>query len=161
MMSVVVDRGGKAWLDAVLGWWLLTAGWIDLRTWLLPDVVILPLIALGLAEAWLLASAGVIDRSTGAVSGYLALWAIAWLYRRLRGRDGLGLGDAKLLAAAGAWVGASALPSVVFVGAAAALAAAGGLMASGTRLDRYSALPFGPFLALSTWLIWLFGPLRW
>jgi leader peptidase (prepilin peptidase) / N-methyltransferase len=161
IVAAMVDRGGRAWLDAGLGWWLLTAGWIDLRTWLLPDVLILPLIVLGLVEAWWLAPGYVVDRAAGALLGYFMLWGIAWLYRRLRGRDGLGLGDAKLLAAAGAWVGAMGLSSVVLIGAVTALIAAGGLMASGMRLDRYSALPFGPFLALGTWLVWLFGPLRW
>jgi leader peptidase (prepilin peptidase) / N-methyltransferase len=161
LISVVVDRGGKACLDAGLGWWLLAAGWIDLRTWLLPDMLTLPLIVFGLVEASLLAPGGLIGRATGAALGYLGLWTIALLYRGLRGRDGLGRGDAKLLAAAGAWVGASALPSVLLIGAAAALLAAGGLMACGTRLDRFSALPFGPFLALAAWLVWLFGPLRW
>jgi leader peptidase (prepilin peptidase)/N-methyltransferase len=93
--------------------------------------------------------------------GYLLLWAVAWVYRRLRGRDGLGLGDAKLLAAAGAWVGAGGLPSVLAGAAIAALAAAGGMMLAGRRLDRHTALPFGPFLAAATWLVWLFGPIAY
>jgi leader peptidase (prepilin peptidase)/N-methyltransferase len=64
-----------------------------------------------------------------------------------------------LLAAAGAWVGASGLPSVVAGGALGALIAAGGIMLTGVRLGRTSALPFGPFLALATWLVWLVGPI--
>jgi leader peptidase (prepilin peptidase)/N-methyltransferase len=160
-VSLAVDRGGAAWLDALFGWWLLALGWIDLRRWILPDALTLPLIPLGLALAWWLAPGELIDRLAGAVCGYLGLWAVAWLYRRLRHREGLGLGDAKLLAGAGAWIGASGLPSVLAGAAIAALIAAGGLVLVGTRLRRDSALPFGPFLAAIIWLVWLFGPIAW
>ena len=158
VLSLAVDRGGDAWIDAALGWWLLALGWIDWRRLVLPDRLTLPLIALGLAAAWGLAPEEGWDRVTGAASGYLGLWAVAWIYRRLRDREGLGLGDAKLLAAAGAWVGASGLPSVLAGAAIAALLAAGGTMLAGKRLDRHTAMPFGPFLAAATWLVWLFGP---
>jgi leader peptidase (prepilin peptidase)/N-methyltransferase len=77
------------------------------------------------------------------------------VYRAIRGRDGLGGGDAKLLAAAGAWVGVRALPQVVLFAAIAGLVAAAGLRIAGVRLGAQSALPFGPFLALATWLVWL------
>jgi len=88
----------------------------------------------------------------------LSLAAIAALYRRLRGREGLGGGDAKLLAASGAWLGAAALPQVILLAAVSALAAAACLRLTGIRLGIHSALPFGPFLALATWILWLFGP---
>jgi leader peptidase (prepilin peptidase) / N-methyltransferase len=159
--SVTVTRGYDAWVAAGLGWWLLTLGWIDWRRFVLPDALTLPLIVLGLAAAWGLAPGELWDRVGGAVFGYLLLWAVAWVYRRFRGRDGLGLGDAKVLAAAGAWVGASDLPSVLAGAAIAALAAAGAMMLAGRRLDRHSTLPFGPFLAAATWLVWLFGPIAY
>jgi leader peptidase (prepilin peptidase)/N-methyltransferase len=159
IVSVLVDRGEQAWLDAGLGWWLLALGWIDLRSWMLPDALTLPLIALGLAATGWFLPGDLIDHSVGAALGYLGLWAIAWLYRRLRGREGLGLGDAKLLAAAGAWVGVSGLPSVIAGAAGVGLIAAGGLMLAGARVDRHSALPFGPFLSLAAWLVWIFGPI--
>jgi leader peptidase (prepilin peptidase)/N-methyltransferase len=158
-ISLAVDRGGAAWLDALFGWWLLALGWIDLRRWILPDAVTLPLIPIGLVLAAVLGPEELVDRIAGAAFGYVGLWAVAWIYRRLRGREGLGLGDAKLLAGAGAWVGASGLPSVLAGGAIAALLAAGGLVLAGTRLRRDSALPFGPFLAAATWAVWLFGPI--
>ena len=161
VVSVTVTRGYDAWVAAALGWWLLVLGWIDWRRLILPDALPLPLIVLGLAAAWGLAPGELLDRVTGAACGYLGLWAVAWVYRRLRGRDGLGLGDAKLLAAAGAWVGAGGLPSVLAGAAIAALAAAGGMMLAGRRLDRHTALPFGPFLAAATWLVWLFGPIAY
>jgi leader peptidase (prepilin peptidase)/N-methyltransferase len=159
LVAALVDRGLDAWVDALLGWWLLALAWIDWRRLLLPDTLTLPLIALGLAAAWALAPGELWSRAAGAAAGYLGLWVVAWLYRRLRGRDGLGLGDAKLLAAAGAWVGVAALPSVLAGAALAALAAAAAMTIAGRRLDRHAALPFGPFLAAATWLVWLFGPL--
>ena len=80
------------------------------------------------------------------------------LYRLLRGREWLGRGDAKLLAGSGAWLGASALPQVIFLAAALALIGAACLRFAGRRLDAQTALPFGPFLALATWALWLSGP---
>lgn len=155
VVAVAADNGGAAWLDCILGWWLLTLGWIDARHWLLPDVMTLPLVVAGLAAALALDPADFTGRLFGAAAGYLALRAVAWLYRRSRGRDGLGEGDAKLLAAAGAWVGAAGLPQVVLFAALAALLAALCLRLAGVRLGLASALPFGPFLALATWLVWL------
>ena len=158
LIAVVADGGEGTWLDCLLGWWLLALGWIDLRKWLLPDALSLPLIIAGLCAAAALAPEQLTDRSLGAALGYLSLRAIALLYRLLRGREGLGHGDAKLLAASGAWVGASALPQVVLGAALSALFAAGCLRLAGIRLGARSALPFGPFLALATWLTWLIGP---
>jgi leader peptidase (prepilin peptidase) / N-methyltransferase len=161
VVSLAVDRGIDAWIDALFGWWLLALGWVDWRRFVLPDTLTLPLIALGLAAAWWRAPDELADRAAGAVCGYAGLWAVAWAYRRWRRREGLGLGDAKLLAAAGAWVGASDLPSVLAGGAVAALIAAGGMMLAGQRLDRHSALPLGPFLAAAAWLVWIFGPVAY
>jgi leader peptidase (prepilin peptidase) / N-methyltransferase len=158
LMALTVDRGLLAWIDAGFGWWLLALGWIDWRHTILPNVLTLPLIPLGLA-AGSLAPEALWDPVLGTVFGYLGLYVIAWIYRRLRGREGLGLGDAKLLAASGAWVGVTGLPSVLGGAAIGGLAAAGCMMLAGVRLDRFSALPFGPFLAAATWLVWLYGPL--
>lgn len=159
VLSLTVDRGFAAWVDAALGWWLLTLAWIDWRHMILPDALTLPLVLLGLAVRGVLTPEDLGDPVLGVICGYLGLRGVAWVYRRLRGREGLGRGDAKLLAAAGAWVGASGLPGVLFAAAIAALAAAGGMMLAGNRVDRHTALPFGPFLAVATWLVWLYGPI--
>jgi leader peptidase (prepilin peptidase)/N-methyltransferase len=158
LVAVAVDSGDGAWLDCVLGWWLLALGWIDARYWLLPDLLTLPLILGGLAASVTFDPEQLTGRALGAAFGYVSLLTIAALYRVLRGREGLGRGDAKLLAASGAWVGAVALSQVILLAALAALAGAGCLRLAGIRLGAHSALPFGPFLALATWLIWLFGP---
>ena len=159
LISLAVDTRLDAWLDALFGFWLLALGWIDLRRWILPDVLTLPLIAAGLAAAALWAPDDLADRVIGAVGGYVGLRLAAWAYRRWRGREGLGGGDAKLLAGIGAWTGAVGLPSVVFGAAAMGLAAAGAMALAGQSLRRDSAVPFGPFLAIAGWLVWLFGPL--
>jgi leader peptidase (prepilin peptidase)/N-methyltransferase len=132
---------------------LLAAALSDARRLVLPDGLTLPLIPVGLGLAWLQPPA-LTARLIGAVAGYLGLAGLAALYRRWRGRDGLGLGDAKLLAAAGAWVGWQALPSVLLIGAALGLA-----WALARRLRADQPLPFGPFLAIGFWLVWCFGPL--
>jgi leader peptidase (prepilin peptidase) / N-methyltransferase len=157
LAAVLADSGERVWLDCLLGWWLLTLGWIDVRRGLLPDALTLPLVLAGLTAAAALDPDRLTDRALGAAIGYLSLIAIAMLYRWWRGRDGLGRGDAKLLAASGAWLGAAALPQVILWAALAALAAALCLRLAGTRLSAHSALPFGPFLALATWLLWLSG----
>ena len=160
-IAIFVDGMPGAWLDCLLGWWLLVLGWIDLRCWLLPDILTQPLIVAGLVAAALFDRADLADRALGAVLGYAALRAVAAGYQALRGREGLGGGDAKLLSAAGAWLGVMALPQVVFAAASAGLVAAGALRLGGIRLHAQSALPFGPFIALATWSIWLFGPISW
>lgn len=142
----------------LLGWWLLLLGAIDRRTGLLPDMLTLPLVLAGLLAA-LLEPVGPLwpDRAIGAAIGWLLLAGLAFAYRRLRGRDGLGLGDAKLLAAGGAWLGWQALPWVVLVGAGAALVAV--LVAARGQVSRHTAIAFGPWLALGIWVMRLLGPL--
>jgi leader peptidase (prepilin peptidase)/N-methyltransferase len=158
LIAVLVDGGGAAWLDCLLGWWLLALAWIDIRCWRLPDVLTLPLVIAGLVAAAAFDPEQLTGRALGAALGYLSLRVVAALYRSFRGREGLGEGDAKLLAASGSWVGAGALPQLILVAAISALIAAAGLRLAGTRLSAHSALPFGPFLALATWLLWLRGP---
>jgi len=155
LAAVAANGGPQTWLDCLFGWWLLALGWIDLRCWLLPDALTLPLVVVGLgAEAWL-NPAGLTACAVGAALGYLGLRLVGWSYRMMRGREGIGQGDAKLLAASGAWLGAAALPQVILLAASTALIAALGLRLAGIRLGARSALPFGPFLAFATWLLWL------
>lgn len=159
LFAIAADRGPAVWLDCLLGWWLLALAWIDARNWLLPDVLTLPLVLAGLAAAALFVPETLFARALGAALGYASMRAVAWIYKKTRSGDGLGGGDAKLFAAAGAWVGALALPSVILVAALSALLAAALLRLAGVRLTARSAIPFGPFLALALWLVWLLGPL--
>jgi leader peptidase (prepilin peptidase)/N-methyltransferase len=157
--AVWVLSGWLLWVSLGLGWTLLALAAIDLRHYLLPDVLTLPLIPAGLAIAYALDPALLPAHLLGALLGFVAFVVIGQVYRRLRGRDGLGLGDAKLLAAAGAWLGWAALPSVVVIGAAAALLLALAQAQGGAKLALTGKLAFGPHLALAFWLVWLFGPL--
>jgi leader peptidase (prepilin peptidase)/N-methyltransferase len=149
----------QLWLTCVLGWGLLALAVIDYRDYLLPDAITLPLVALGLGAAYLEDPADVLAHAIGAAAGFLAFLLIGLAYRRLRGREGLGLGDAKLLAAGGAWVGWQGLPSVVLLGAAASFALLLALSLRGPPIRLDARLPFGPGLCLGLWLVWLYGPL--
>ena len=132
---------------------------IDVYFYRLPDALTLPLAAGGVLVS---AATGLSPPWWSAVSaglGFLLLAGVAYGYRYLRGRAGLGLGDAKLLAASGAWLGAGALPTVLLWATGSALVCV--LVASrrNAALTGASRLPFGPFLAFGTWLVWLYGSL--
>ncbi|MDH3230467.1 MAG: A24 family peptidase [Alphaproteobacteria bacterium] len=147
------------WAGCALGWTLLAAALIDLRHLVLPDALVLPLIPAGIALHALVAPDRWPDHAIGAAAGYLGFVAVRALYSAIRRREGLGLGDAKLLAAAGAWVGWQGLPSVVFLGAAVALAGLVAVRGAGHDIDLRREIPFGPALALAIWVVWLYGPL--
>jgi leader peptidase (prepilin peptidase)/N-methyltransferase len=147
----------RAWLGCGLGWTLLALAWIDLEWLILPDTLTLPLLLGGLAATWLAAPEALGDAALGAGLGWLVFAAVAAGYRALRGRDGLGGGDAKLLGAAGAWLGWQALPQVMLLAAVAALGVVGTLRLVRGRAFDGVELAFGPWLALATWLVWLYG----
>jgi leader peptidase (prepilin peptidase)/N-methyltransferase len=123
---------------------------IDLRTSRIPDWLSLPLIAAGLLWAAADGARPWPAHLIGATAGYASLAAFGDLYFRARGREGLGLGDAKLFAAGGAWLGWQALPAVLAIAALAGLA-----FALATRHRPAAPLAFGPWLALGIWLCWL------
>jgi len=152
----------SGWLllvSCALGWTLLTLAVIDQRHFLLPDALTLPLIPAGLLVAWAIDPALVVSHLVGTLAGFAAFAAIAFAYRRLRWREGLGLGDTKLLAAAGAWLGWQALPGLVVTAAVCALAVALARTVTGDRLSGTTRIAFGSYLVLAFWLVWLLGPL--
>jgi leader peptidase (prepilin peptidase) / N-methyltransferase len=152
-------NGAILWMTCLLGWTLLALAAIDFRHYLLPDFLTLPLIPLGLLAAWLTDPSTVTDSLIGAVAGLIFVIALRYVYGLIRHREGIGLGDAKLLAAAGAWVGWIALPSVVFIAALSGLVFAIGLRLSGRDVSATDRVPFGIFLSLGVWIVWLYGPL--
>lgn len=164
-ISALLLPGHEAWLAALLGWCLLALAAIDLVAWILPDTLTLPLLLGGLLVAaggdrlpGFTPLASLPSAAMGAAIGYLALAALALGYRRLRGRDGIGLGDAKLLGAAGAWLGAERLPMVLL--AAALLGLATAVVRRGPwRAD--TAVPFGPALALAFWAAYVLAYWPW
>lgn len=130
---------------------LIILSWIDIKTYRLPDVITIPLIAIGFGQAFAL-SLNLYDSLIGAAAGYLSFVAIEIGFKYLRGKDGLGRGDAKLMAAAGAWCGWVNLPFVVLIASAAGLAML--LLPSFRQSSQYGRLPFGPFLALGFFIVW-------
>ena len=143
------------WATCILGWTLLALTWIDLRHFLLPDALTLPLVLAGLTFTALVEPDAIADHAAAAFVGWAALAGLAALYRAWRGIDGLGGGDAKLLAAAGAWLGLAALPWLVAIAASLTLLAALFLHRTDRTIGRITPLPFGPGLAAATWLIHL------
>ena len=138
--------------SAVLAVGLLTLSYIDLRTGLLLDVLTLPLTALGLAFSvwtgdWVLSLAG-------ALLGYAMIAGLAYYWRVRRGYEGIGLGDAKLLAAGGAWGGVLALPILLLIASSVGILAAIVVARTTRSTSDRLAIPFGPSLALGTWIVW-------
>lgn len=135
---------------------LLALAVIDFRTQLLPDVITLPLLWAGLLFQLLFQPFMLPNAVIGAMVGYLSLWSFYWLFKLVTGKEGMGFGDFKLLAALGAWLGWSFLPLILVL--SAGLGAIVGLVAQACspRL-RGTPLPFGPFLALAGWVALLVG----
>ncbi|WP_144138475.1 prepilin peptidase [Paraburkholderia sp. BCC1884] len=125
---------------------LLAMSAIDIDTQLLPDSMTLPLLWAGLIVNFNGMFASLHDAVLGAIFGYLVLWVVHWAFRLVRGIEGMGYGDFKLLAALGAWLGWAALPQIVLIAAVAG--AVIGLLATWRGRMRFEEpLPFGPFLA--------------
>lgn len=140
---------------AVFGWVLLLAGAIDFVAFRLPNPVTTALALLGLATGIAGLAPDLTDRAIGGVAGFGALWLIASGYRHLRGRMGLGGGDAKLLGAIGLWLGWRALPGVVLV---ACLMGLGWALLR--RMRANDRLPLGTLLAIAAFGMWIALNLR-
>lgn len=135
---------------------LLVMAVIDLRTQLLPDILTLPLLWAGLLYQLLFQPLLLSSAVLGAIAGYLVLWSVYWLFKLLTGKEGMGYGDFKLLAALGAWLGWQTLPLVLMM--SAGLGAIFGIVLQLTHKDkRGMPMPFGPFLALAGWVALLMG----
>ncbi|MDH5750657.1 MAG: A24 family peptidase, partial [Rhodospirillales bacterium] len=159
LWAALIFEGWLFWVSCGLGWALLTLSAADARHFMLPDKLTLPLIVAGLAFSYAHAPSFLFHHILGAAIGFTIFYAVSYCYRKIRGREGLGLGDAKLMAGAGAWLGWGGLPSVVLWGGFSALIwAIGRGFVSGNKLTGDTALPFGPFLTLGIWLVWLYGP---
>ena len=140
----------------VLTWALIALTVIDLRTQLLPDTITLPLLWLGL----LLSIPGIFVKPAasiiGAAAGYLSLWGVYHVFRLVTGKEGMGYGDFKLLAALGAWFGWQALPLIVLLSSVTgALVGIGLILLRGH--DRNVPIPFGPYLAIAGWIVLMGG----
>jgi len=141
----------------VLTWFLVALTFIDFDTQLLPDALTLPLLWLGLAAS-VLGFAPIEPRSAiiGALAGYLSLWSVYHLFKLATGKEGMGYGDFKLLAALGAWLGWQMLLPIILLSAAVGAITGIALIVARGR-DRNIPIPFGPFLAAAGWIALMWG----
>lgn len=131
-------------------WALISLTFIDFDSMLLPDQITLPLLWLGLLININGTFIGLTDAVLGAAFGYLSLWSIYWAFKLLTGKEGMGYGDFKLLAALGAWFGWQALPLIILISSfAGAIIGIVVILASKDKKSR--PMPFGPYLAIAGW----------
>ncbi len=145
-------------LACALGWTLLVLAMVDAFALRLPDVLTLPLLAVGLAVSWWLPDRDVLGHAVAALLAVVIFYAIATAYQRARGQEGLGLGDVKLAGAAGAWLGWQALPFVVLLACAIGFLWVGIAMIRRGRSALNERIPFGVALCFAIWIVWLYGP---
>lgn len=140
----------------LLLWVLLILSAIDIDHMLLPDQLTLPLLWAGLLGAVTVLPISASAAIIGAVAGYLFLWSLYWLFKLLTGKEGLGYGDFKLLAALGAWLGWQLLPLIILLASVTGAVIGISMMVVGKK-GQSSPIPFGPFLALGGVLALFFG----
>lgn len=155
--------GWEALMAIVLTFALVPISIIDAETQLIPDSIVLPLIWLGLGMALFHPVAGSEtlfiapkDAIVGAIAGYLSLWSVYQLFKIITGKEGMGYGDFKLLAALGAWLGWQQLPLVILMSAIVGAVVGLSMMAFRNH-DRSVPIPFGPYLAAAGWITMLWG----
>ena len=144
-------------VSCALGWMLLVLAAVDMFAFRLPDILTLPLIAVGLAVSWWLPEHDLIGHTVAALLGIAIFYGIAVAYRRARGQDGLGMGDVKLAGAAGAWLGWQDLPFVVLLACAFGFLWVGVAMMRRGRTALGERIPFGVALCFAIWITWLYG----
>ncbi len=148
--------GWKGFGAILLTGYLIALSGIDLRTRLLPDQLTLPLLWLGLVASIENLFVGQKSALLGAMAGYLSLWSVYWVFKQLTGKEGMGHGDFKLLAALGAWTGlAGVLPTVLISSLVGAVIGSIWLIAKGK--DKATPIPFGPYLAIAGWISFFWG----
>ena len=168
LTGIVAWRFGFGWEAAaaiLMTWTLIAISVIDIDHQIIPDSISLPFIWAGLFLSLFHGTAGgseilFIDARTaiaGGLAGYLSLWSIYHLFRLLTGKEGMGYGDFKLLAALGAWLGWQMLPLIILLSAAVGAVVGISLIAF-KRHERSVPIPFGPYLAAAGWIAMLYGP---
>ncbi len=148
--------GWKGFGAMLLTSYLVALSGIDFRTRLLPDQLTLPLLWLGMVAAVENLYVGQKAAILGAMAGYLSLWSVYWVFKQLTGKEGMGHGDFKLLAALGAWIGLSGvLPTILLSSLVGAVVGSIWLGVKGR--DKATPIPFGPYLAVAGWISFMWG----
>lgn len=158
MSLLIFNQWGYQWLTVgflFFTWCLIVVAFIDYDTQLLPDQITLPLMWSGILSALVWSHITLANSIIGAIAGYLALWVLYWGFRLVTGKEGMGYGDFKFLAALGAWLGWQAIPAIVLMASILGIAYGTGSIVLGlTR--RHEPIPFGPFLAVAGWVTLIF-----
>ena len=159
LSTAVIYALGPNWSGVaglVFTWCLISLTLIDLDTYLLPDDITLPLIWLGLIANSFGIFTTLSSSLWGAVFGYLSLWSVYKLFKLLTGKEGMGYGDFKLLAALGAWMGWQILPQIILLSSLVGAVIGVSLIVIRGR-DKNIPIPFGPYLAIAGWIAFLWG----
>ncbi|KZC20571.1 MULTISPECIES: prepilin peptidase [Rhodanobacter] len=159
LSAVIVWKFGPSWAalaGLALTWTLIALSGIDFRTQLLPDQLTLPLLWLGLLLSLLPMFVTAPASILAAAIGYLSLWSVYWAFKLLTGKEGMGHGDFKLLAALGAWMGPVALLPVILLSSLIG-ALVGGTLIALRKHEREIPMPFGPFIAAAGWVWFVAG----
>lgn len=146
----------QALLGILVTWYLLAMSMIDFDHHLLPDSLTLPLLWIGLLASLVPVFADVRESIVGAALGYGILWSVYWLFKLVTGKEGMGFGDFKLLAAIGALLGWQVLPTVILLSSLVG-AVVGLTLIAVTGRDKNIPIPFGPYLAAAGWIAMLWG----
>lgn len=154
---MVLGPSEAALWSLLLVWSLMALTVIDFDTQLLPDSITLPLMWLGLVLNFFGVLTDFHSAFWGAVAGYLSLWSVYWLFKLVTGKEGMGHGDFKLLAALGAWLGWQLLPAVILLSSVVGAVVGISLMVF-RKHGREVPIPFGPYLAAAGLLCLWFGP---
>ena len=160
LAAYAIWRFGLSWKGVaacVMLWMLIALTFIDFDTQLLPDSLTLPLVWAGLIANLFGLFVPLADAVIGAIAGYLALWIVYWLFRLIRGKEGMGHGDFKLLAALGAWLGWQMLPLIILMSSVVGAVIGITLMVFKGR-DHNVPLALGPYLAIAGGIALFFGP---
>jgi len=155
-----MDFLNSVWVltTALLALILLAIAMIDIRTYRIPNLLNYGLICLGLV--WAILNMGIIGiwpHLLAAFVGYVAIYSCNYVYAKWRKQDGIGMGDAKLLAAGGALLGIMALPIITLIATSSALIFAVVQALRTGQSQLRTALPFGPFLAFAIWAVWIWS----
>lgn len=154
-----VWRFGFGWQGfgaALLSCFLVALSGIDLRTRLLPDQLTLPLMWLGLIGSLDNLYMPAKPALLGAIAGYVSLWLVWWLFKQITGKEGMGRGDFKLLAALGAWVGLNGVLPIILISSLVGAVVGSAWLAMRGR-DHATPIPFGPYLAIAGWIVFFWG----
>jgi leader peptidase (prepilin peptidase)/N-methyltransferase len=153
-----LDQTERVVAGILLGWFLIALFAFDITAFVLPNFLTYSLLVSGVLIALNSGADAVLESAAGGIAGALCLLLVKYSYRFLAKRDGLGMGDIKLFAAAGAWVGPAGLPQTLLIGSLLGLIYAAAHLRKPGRSMALEKVPFGAGLCIAIWITWVFGP---